>query len=503
MVSIYSGAEPSSLIPGNPLEVEELAGRLDAIAYGLGSATAEIDAISAGQWTGLASDAFVRIVRFQPERFDAARSAFASASAALREFAEALTQAQSRAADAIAVWNQAQATSHQWAQNEQQGLTPAVPHDPGAAGRGAANAMLHGTVSSLESQASRTRAILEDAYSGAPKRPGFFSRALDVIESVAGTILKWDLKADWNIVTLNPHFYDQLAKGFWHGTVGVVVVVAKGADTLENMGNPEIYATRLFFADPAGWRNIPREVLDHDYLHPAHTAYVTADWIVHHKAAFAKEVVDWKNLEHDPGYWIGEMLPTVLLTAATAGGGAVAKGADAVDVAGDASKVAEGSADAVKGADAASDAADVSRNFESAMRALGNGDTAAFEHSMGDVAQSTKDALGDVSNQVLTDVKSSPAAAEAFAKNPAGFIQKYVVEHYTAPIGKSVDIVKSLPLDDLSPQLREVQLYDAGQTLWKAMSGMTPAQVQSLLKGVNAAYSPASTVQTLSNVGPG
>jgi hypothetical protein len=363
--------------------------------------------------------------------------------------------------------------------------------------------MLHGAVGSLERQALLTRAIVEDAYAGAPRRPGFLSRTLEDIESVAGSYLKWNLKVDWDIITFNPHFYDQVAKGLWHGTVGVVVVVAKGADTLENMLTPEIYASRLFFADPAGWRNIPHEVLEHDYLHPAGTAYTTVDWIAHNKVAFAKEVVDWKNLENNPGYWIGEMLPTALLTVATVGGGAAAKGADAADAVGDATKAAEGGADAAEGAGAASDGVAGASDLKSAIQALGKGDTAAFEHSMEGAAQSTKDALGDLSNQVLTDVKSSPAEAAAFAKDPPGFIQRYVVSHYTAPIGKSFDVVKNLPLDDLPPQLRDLQLYDAGQTLWKAMNGMTPAQVTTLLKGLDAVYGPAGNVQTLSNAGPG
>ncbi len=97
MTSLYVGARPDDLVPGNPADLDRLVARCRSVADGLGGAAARLRAIDAGEWVGPAGDAFRGVVDVEPGRYDDAAAAFGATGSAVRGYAEVLRDAQGSA----------------------------------------------------------------------------------------------------------------------------------------------------------------------------------------------------------------------------------------------------------------------------------------------------------------------------------------------------------------------------------------------------------------------
>jgi hypothetical protein len=212
--SFFPGVRPVELIPGDPVELRWLAGRLGVLADGLGQTAHDLTAIDAHDWTGPAADAFRQAVKVQPGRYTNAATGFSAASSGVLGYANALESAQQDASRAITTHQDAENATAAWQQRQQAatqasaeaarahpghaaGAPLAQPSsDPGDSGRAQAAATLLDARLALDLAAARLRATLIDAQHAAPTGTGHSAALLRRAElerygfAVAGGVSK-------------------------------------------------------------------------------------------------------------------------------------------------------------------------------------------------------------------------------------------------------------------------------------------------------------------------
>ncbi|MGH3435529.1 MAG: putative T7SS-secreted protein [Sciscionella sp.] len=140
--------DPKQLVPGEP---EAISGDLRELVGVIGKTEGignELSAVDPASWTGEASNAFREQFGVEPPKWLRAGDALAAGGKAVAGYADVLNWAQGRAMRAIELYTQAEAASTVAAQQFDAQLTrpgadpAAVFHDPGAAGRNEAQAIL-------------------------------------------------------------------------------------------------------------------------------------------------------------------------------------------------------------------------------------------------------------------------------------------------------------------------------------------------------------------------
>ena len=300
MVSdLAAGASARELVPGNADDLERLVARCTTLARGLGSAATRLRAIQAGEWVGAAGDAFRRAVDDEPGRYTTAAEAFAGTGAAVASYRAVLVDAQASARQAVAIFEDAEAASTGWhrqvAAFEQAkraangdpvaGRTlPASPssYDPGSDDRDRARVVLGDARERVRAAGDRAARRTEAAWADAPREPRWWESA--------------------------GHFVAEIGRGAWEATAGLAEL-AWSISTVRMM------------VDPEGWeRDVTglAEGLAYGVTHPVE---------------FGKAILDWDTWAESPGRAIGHLVPDLLLTLATAGAGAAARGARAAKAA--------------------------------------------------------------------------------------------------------------------------------------------------------------------------
>ena len=141
---LAGAARATDLVPGDPGELRDLAGRLDTFAAELDEAAQLVSvARTSTGWTGAAATVFQAAQAEQPGKLTAAAGSFSAAAAALRRYAGSLEDAQLSAGRALTSYQDAQAATRSWhsATTQAQATTPpgspapAPGPDPGAGGR--------------------------------------------------------------------------------------------------------------------------------------------------------------------------------------------------------------------------------------------------------------------------------------------------------------------------------------------------------------------------------
>jgi hypothetical protein len=263
-----------TLISGDVIEVDALATQLGHVAFETRYTATQLERLHTDTWVGRAADAFGRQAGELPPKLHRAADAFDAAESAYRAFNRDLAAAQEQARRAMGMWAAAEGDTASW--RARIDALPAddparVTPDPGAPLRGQASAMYGEAVALVDASARRAAAALHEAAATAPHGPGFWSKA-------------------W-------HETCEFADGVWDGTVGLVK-----------------------FA----WEFSPiRAALDPDgFTRDAEQMGEALWWGVQHPVDFAKAVGhEWA--EH-PAHAIGELVPGLLLAAATGGTGLAA-----------------------------------------------------------------------------------------------------------------------------------------------------------------------------------
>ncbi|MEP6761593.1 MAG: putative T7SS-secreted protein [Sporichthyaceae bacterium] len=271
------GATVGDLVPGNPDDLERLVARCTTLARGLDAAADRIRSIRAGEWIGPAGDAFRQVVEDEPGRYAAAAEAFAGTAAAVASYRLTLLDALGSARRALAIFDDAEVATVTWRRQEE----PA-PVDPGTEGRNRARAVLDDARARVRAAGERAARRTEAAWADAPREPHWWESA--------------------------GHFVAEIGRGAWESTVGLVEF-AWSISTVRMM------------VDPQGWERDGTalgEGLGYGATHPVE---------------FGKAILDWDTWQESPGRAIGHLVPDLLITLATAGGGAAARGARAVEAA--------------------------------------------------------------------------------------------------------------------------------------------------------------------------
>ena len=265
------GAGVADLVPGNPDDLERLVARCSTLARGLAGAADRIRAIHAGEWVGPAGDAFRQVVEDEPGRYATAAEAFAGTGAAVASYRLTLIDAQGSARRALAMLDDAEAASDAWRRQEEP-----PPVDPGGEGRDRARALLNDARARVRAAGDQAARRTEAAWADAPREPHWWESA--------------------------GHFVAEIGRGAWEATAGMVEL-AWSISTVRMM------------VDPEGWeRDVTAlgEGLIYGVTHPVE---------------FGKAILDWDTWQESPGRAIGHLIPDLLITLATAGGGAAARGA--------------------------------------------------------------------------------------------------------------------------------------------------------------------------------
>ncbi|MFR9727866.1 putative T7SS-secreted protein [Saccharopolyspora sp. MS10] len=272
MPELGDTTDPRALVPGNPETVRGEIALCNRYAAGLGRAGDALKLLDTTDWKGQAAEAFRDAFDGHPIDWLNAADAFRDHADALTGYVEILEWAQGQAAEAIALWGEADAATtqaridHDNAVGREQHRaattgTPAAPipfTDPGAEKRAAAQDLLDRAREQLAATGDRTRTTVLDLAAGAPQKPGAWGQAGELLSDVGSGI------------------------GDWFTDIG---------DILGNLD--QIPATLAAAAT--------------------------------NPTAFAKQLVSWDQFHTNPARWAGHVLPDAALTLA-GGAGAIKKG---------------------------------------------------------------------------------------------------------------------------------------------------------------------------------
>ena len=354
----WAGLTATDLIEGSPTalrasatELSNLAARHDQVAH-------DLQALSRDGWSGGASNLFSVALGDIPSKLTTSVTSFSSASAAVSRFADDLEQAQREAARAIDIHLEGERQTRDWEWTWQRYRTDAIESelngttaprrpsstDPGQWERTRAEEIVEMARLQVVEGSATLEASCEAAGDTAPDGPGFFSKAWGATKEFFG--------------------------GAWDATTGMVVFAW------------EISPIRLMI-DPGGWLENVGDMAGGLW------------WGVQHPVEFFKTAVNWDMWMDNPWRAAGELVPDLIITLATAGGGAAAtgarRGADALDAAADVSRTTNRIDDAIENvedvaefaddlADAAETAEDITRHADE-VADLTSGQTRAIDYA--------------------------------------------------------------------------------------------------------------------------
>lgn len=196
--------DPKALVPG---DVAAITGTMWSMrSYGdalrdAGTGLARIDTVEG--WRGEAADQFRSRFDGEPRKWVEAGDCFHNAANAVDSYATTLQWAQRKAGDAIQLWNDGEAATHQArAEHERvvaqarQDAANGIPtdtnipfHDPGEAKREAARQMLNDARGQLRSAGDTAERTVAAARDKAPEKPGFWSKVGDALGDVGDGLL--------------------------------------------------------------------------------------------------------------------------------------------------------------------------------------------------------------------------------------------------------------------------------------------------------------------------
>ncbi|MDX6199815.1 MAG: hypothetical protein QOJ79_2966 [Actinomycetota bacterium] len=269
MTGLCAEASATSLVPGDPDQVEWLAREYGRYAGGACDAARALQRIDTGDWVGPAGDAFRAAVGEVPAKLERGQSAFARAASCLTDYARVLREAQADAGAAVRRYAEGDAATASWhAQQDAQKNAPA--YDPGADDRLAAEHILAAARDRVDRAARRAADVLDDAKHGAPHEPGLLSKAVHAV----GSFVSGAAEATWGLA----EFSFKLSPTY------ALIDPAGFVRNLEDLGKGVGYG-------------------------------------VQHPKDLGKAVLDWDTWAHDPARALGHLVPDLVLVVATAGAG--------------------------------------------------------------------------------------------------------------------------------------------------------------------------------------
>ena len=278
-ITLATATHARQLLPGEPHELTRLAVILRGFAGSAADAVSGLRSLSTGSWQGEAAQAFAGHVQQAPDRLATASESFDAAAAALTRYAQELEDAQRRVAAGFAAWKTAEAR----AKAETESGIAIVGGLSAQEELAAAAAAVDRARTDVDAAGRLLARVLEDEGHRAPNEPGLLARMSHAVGSFLG--------------------------GVGEGTVGMVTGVVGLAELAYKL-SPQ-YA----LIDPRG------------YLDTVQGLLAGVQVAATHPTETAKVLLDWDTWANDPARAAGRLVPDLLLTLATGGAGAAAKGA--------------------------------------------------------------------------------------------------------------------------------------------------------------------------------
>ncbi|MGW4941857.1 putative T7SS-secreted protein [Actinoplanes sp. NPDC004185] len=229
MAELGETHDPHVLVAGDPSRVRADAGMLQRRAQNAERAGDGLIDIDTGAWEGKAGQAFRDKFSYEPSKWYDAANCLQSAADALSTYAATLEWAQGRAAEAVRMWDAAQADSQRARQAYEQATAhataaQAVPPfvDPGDAGRQAARDALTGARSQVADAAAAAARVLNAEADAAPEKSGWLDDVGDFFTDVGADVVN-SLASVGNAMLHHPGEVAAAAAG-----IGLTMVSAGG-----------------------------------------------------------------------------------------------------------------------------------------------------------------------------------------------------------------------------------------------------------------------------------
>lgn len=175
--------DPRELVPGQPEQITEAAATLAGNATQMGEIGDGLRQVRTPGWSGTASDAFWDRFTAEPVRWQVGHDAMNAAADALTRHAEVLRWAQTRAQEAIDLWEQGDAATEQARsgytaaaeQNAALGAPPPAFEDPGEPLRSQARQLLAYAREQVDISGSQTATVLDRHAGRGDDSPGWLA----------------------------------------------------------------------------------------------------------------------------------------------------------------------------------------------------------------------------------------------------------------------------------------------------------------------------------------
>src|SRR3954452_2487986 len=222
MAELGETGDPRVLVPGDPDAIAANAVALRQRAADAGGAGDGLRSIDTGAWPGPAAERFHDKFSYEPGRWFTAADAMQAGAGALDDYVATLRWAQGQAAEAIQVWNSAQAATAQ-ARSEYESAPQTTPfQDPGEAARTSAQSMLTTARDQVRTAARVASGTLRDKASLAPEKSGWLDDVGDFLHDVGGHVVN-GVASFGNAMVHNPGSVALAAAG-----IGLAAVSAGG-----------------------------------------------------------------------------------------------------------------------------------------------------------------------------------------------------------------------------------------------------------------------------------
>ena len=185
MAELGETRDPRALVPGDPDAIAANAASLRDRAKDAGDAGDGLRKIDSGSWTGTAAERFHEKFSYEPGRWFTAADAMQAGAGSLDDYVATLRWAQQQAAEAIRLWDEAQAATEQ----AKAAQPPPGSVDPGAAGRESAQSLLRDARGQVRSAASTVAGTLRNKASLAPEKSSWLDDVGDFFHDVGGHVV--------------------------------------------------------------------------------------------------------------------------------------------------------------------------------------------------------------------------------------------------------------------------------------------------------------------------
>jgi uncharacterized protein YukE len=189
MAELGQTRDPRALVPGDPAAIRANAGALQARSDHVEKAGDGLVDIDTGAWTGQAAEDFRDKFSYEPNKWYLAADSLATAADALNTYAHVLEWAQQQAAEAIRLWDEAQAETQKAAAQAppEHPVGPFV--DTGASGRQNAIDTLSTARKQVGTAGDVAAGFLDQEADSAPKKSSWLDKLGGFLEDAGAHVL--------------------------------------------------------------------------------------------------------------------------------------------------------------------------------------------------------------------------------------------------------------------------------------------------------------------------